>query len=429
MNHAIRVAGIPKAPKPSKICQSSVRALNRPDEALASYNEALALKPDYVEAYENKGNILTEFGRFDEAVIVLQRAIKLAPRRTRAYYALTRIKALAQDDPYLLAMEELARDLPSLTPDEQIELNFALGKAFADIGDEERSFRHLLDGNKWKRKQTDYDEETTLRFLDRMRTVFTDELIRGKKGGGERSSIPVFIVGMPRSGTTLVEQILASHPKVFGAGEINTFVHAIMGLGGRPSEAWRSPEVVSTMTAEQLHELGASYVARVRNLAPGAERITNKMLDNFRFVGLIQLALPNARVVHMRRDPIDTCLSCFSKLFAGDLSYTSDLGELGRYYRAYQTMMTHWRRVLPQNVMLEVEYEEVVADLEGQARRIVAHCGLEWDSRCLDFHQTKRQVRTASVTQVRQPIYKSSVGRWRAYESFLKPLLTELERI
>ena len=160
--------------------------------------------------------------------------------------------------------------------------------------------------------------------------------------------------------------------------------------------------------------------------APAAEQITNKAPGNFRFTGLIHLVLPNARIIHTRRAPLDTCLSCFSTLFAEGNSYSYDLKELGRYYRAYEALMAHWRSVLPQNVMLEVHYEEVVNDLEGQSRRIVAHCGLEWDDACLDFHKTQRPIRTASAAQVRQPIYKSSVGRWRAYEPLLGPLLAEL---
>ena len=180
------------------------------------------------------------------------------------------------------------------------------------------------------------------------------------------------------------------------------------------------------MGGEQLRELGASYVAAIRDLAPKAERITDKMPLNFRFAGLIHLALPHARIIHVRRDPIDTCLSCFSKLFAGDQPYSYDLAELGRFYRYYEALMEHWRRVLPPDVMLEVQYEEVTDDLEGQARRLVAHCGLEWDDACLSFHQTQRPVQTLSAAEVRQPIYRTSVGRWRPYQRLLGPLLEAL---
>jgi hypothetical protein len=251
--------------------------------------------------------------------------------------------------------------------------------------------------------------------------------MRSNEGVGGPSRAPVFIIGMPRSGTTLVEQILASHPQVFGAGEIADFEKAAAGLGGVVAEALHSPEAVSLISADQFRRLGASYVERLAAVAPaGAARITNKTPGNFVLAGLIHLALPNARLIHISREPADTCLSCFSSLFVGNLPYAYDLGELGRYYRAYEALMAHWREALPRGVMLDVRYEELVADLEGQARRIVGHCGLEWDARCLDFHQNRRQVRTASAAQVREPIYKSSVGRWRRYEPFLGPLLAEL---
>jgi hypothetical protein len=184
--------------------------------------------------------------------------------------------------------------------------------------------------------------------------------------------------------------------------------------------------VAKSLSPERLREFGARYVARLRSLAPEAARITDKMPSNFRFVGFIRMALPNARIIHTRRDPLDTCISCFSRLF-GKKSFTSNLGTLGRYYRSYETLMAHWRGVLPPGAMLEVQYEELVADFENQARRLVAYCGLEWDERCLAFHETKRPVRTASVTQVRQPIYRSSVGRWLPYKDMLAPLLTELD--
>jgi tetratricopeptide (TPR) repeat protein len=396
------------------------------DDSLLAYDRAVALQPNNADAYGGKAKVLLALGRLAEASIVIEKAIDLAPRGARFYRTLTEIKRLSPGDPHLHAMEELAREMPSLSADEQIDLGFALAKAFADNKNHEQSFRRLVEGNALKRKQLAYDEAAALGVLERTRRAFTADLMRGDRGRGDPSFVPVFILGMPRSGTTLVEQILASHPSVFGAGEITDFRDAIAELGGAAGGALHSPEAASRLPDEQLRRLGANYLGRIRNAAPAAARITNKTTENFRWIGLIHLALPNARIIHMRRDPIDTCLSCFSLLFDDSLPYTFDLRELGRYYRAYEATMAHWRDALPANVMLEVQYEEVVADLEGQARRVVAHCGLEWDSRCLDFHQTVRPVRTASVAQVRQPIYKSSVGRWRAYEAFLGPLLAEL---
>ena len=255
-------------------------------------------------------------------------------------------------------------------------------------------------------------------------------MIAEKSGGGDASPIPIFVLGMPRSGTTLVEQIIASHPMVHGAGELQTLNDVILTVRGPHGDTIRFPEFVPGLDASALHQIGARYVTSVRKLAPEfaekCERITDKMPSNYYFAGLIHLALPNAKIIHTIRDPVDTCISCFSKLFSTDLNYSYDLGELGRYYKRYERLMAHWRRVLPRGRILDVRYEEVVADLETEARRIISHCGLPWKDRCLSFHEAIRPVRTASATQVRQPIYKSSVGRWRVYEAHLGPLLDAL---
>ncbi len=262
--------------------------------------------------------------------------------------------------------------------------------------------------------------------LKRVEAVFTPDLIRTRQGTGELSPLPVFIVGMLRAGTTLLEQILASHPQVFGAGELKHFGNAAANIHRTQTYSVEFPEVVSNMSDERFRELGAYYVAVLKRIAPDAVRVVNKMPGNFIHAGLIHLALPNAVIIHAVRDPVDTCVSCFSKLFGEPQNHTYDLAELGRYYRGYQTLMRHWHQVLPHGRILEVHYEDTVADLEGTARRIVAHCGLPWDPRCLEFHRTERPVRTASATQVRQPIYRSAVGRWRPYEPFLGPLLAVL---
>jgi tetratricopeptide (TPR) repeat protein len=394
-------------------------------EAIAHYQRAIALKPNNGETYYNLANALRELGQFDEAQRASERALELAPRNGRYYRQLFDGERVVAGDRRLAAAETLAEDMASLPIEDQKELHFALGKAYEDLGQGEQSFRHRLEGNALKRQEFAYNESEVLGFFDRIRTVFTAELPDNKRGLGNPSMVPTFIVGMPRSGTTLVEQILASHPKVFGAGELAEFSKAMKSLG-LLNGALSFPEAVPALSAQQLHQLGTSYLDAVRAEAPRAERITDKMPANFSYVGLIHLALPNARIIHMRRDPVDTCLSCFSLLFAGDLPYCYDLGELGRYYRAYETLMEHWRQVLPAGVILDVRYEAVVADTERQARQILAHCGLEWDDACLAFYKTQRPIRTASMTQVRQPVYRTSVGRWKPYQHLLQPLIKEL---
>jgi tetratricopeptide (TPR) repeat protein len=401
--------------------------LGRVEEAMAHCEKALAIKPNDADAHNDLGTILRARGRLDEAIQAFEKAIALAPRRPDFYLNLAGSRRITASDPHFAAILELTRDMASLVVEDRISLHFTLGKVFADLGDQQRSFRHLLEGNSLKRQQITYDEAKTLKRFERTQAIFTAELMRDKQGLGDPSRVPVFIVGMPRSGTTLVEQILASHPKVFGAGELREFGNLTASISGPNGSS--IPEAVTTMSGEQLRELGASYLRSVQGRAPEAERITDKMPVNFGLAGLIHLALPNARIIHVRRDPCDTALSCFSLLFTkNQLEFTYDLAELGRYIRAYQALMEHWRTVLPEGTMLEVQYEEVVGNIEEQARRIIAYCGLEWDEACLAFHKTERPVTTASVTQVRQPIYGSSVGRWRSYEDQLQPLLQALEQ-
>jgi tetratricopeptide (TPR) repeat protein len=394
--------------------------LKRYEEALASYDRTLAIRPDFAEAYHGRGTVLRTFGHIEEARHLLEKAVALAPRKAEFYGSLVESKRFVYDDPELILINALANDMESLPEGDKIHLHFTLAKVYADLGQHEKSFNHLIDGNSLKRKQIIYDETAALAQLERMRELFTAEAMRKGRGLGHPSSVPVFIIGMPRSGTTLVEQILASHPKVYGAGELNDLeatMASLRGLdGARPG-----------LGGEELHRIGARYLKRIRAIAPAAERITDKMPANFRYAGLIHLALPKARIIHTRRDPIDTCLSCFSILFTHNQPFTYHLTELGRYYRAYAALMEHWREVLPLNTMLEVQYEELVDNFELLARRIVSHCSLEWNNACLEFYKTRRPVWTASAVQVRQPIYNSSVGRWRLHQGMLQPLIEALE--
>jgi len=404
-----------------------LRAKTDYDGAIAHYKQALAGKPDFADAWNNMGTAFAERGDLDAALEAYQNAVEADPTRAAYHRNLASSKRFKPGDPQLAVLEQLLRNPGSVPPHERVDLQFALGKAYADLNQHERSFRHLLAGNKLKRTQIRYDDAEAMGYMQRIRTVFDAELLGTKAGGGEPAATPLFIVGMPRSGTTLIEQIIASHPKAFGAGELSDLDNIVHSLASFNGGALRFPEVVVTMSDEQLRQVGARYVAAIRALAPTAERVADKMPWNFHFPGLIHLALPNARIIHARRDPVDTCLSCFSILFEGNNNaYTYNLAELGRFYRAYDSLMAHWRAVLPPGLMLEVQYEEVVDDLEKQARRIIAHCGLEWDDACLAFYKTRRPVRTSSVAQVRQPVYRSSVGRWRPYREQLRALLEEL---
>jgi tetratricopeptide (TPR) repeat protein len=396
------------------------------DASLNHYRRAIALKPDFADAHNNMGNVLKDLGQLTAAHAAFVESLRLDPDIAGVYANLADTKKFTPGDPDLAAMERLTATSERRSKSDRLQLDFALGKAYADLKDYDRSFRHLVAANAAKRTMIVYDERRALALFDRIEATFTREFIAGKSGGGDPSAMPIFVIGMPRSGTTLIEQILASHPAVHGAGELKTFSDVVNAVRGPHGNILAYPEFMPALDAGALRRLGARYVSEVRKLAPAPTHVTDKMPSNYYFAGLIHLALPNAKIIHVSRDPVDTCISCFSKLFADEQSHTYDLAELGRYYQRYARLMTHWRDVLPERAILDVRYEDVVGDLEAQARRIIAHCGLPWDARCLAFHETDRPVRTASAAQVRQPIYTSAVGRSRVYTRHLGPLLDAL---
>src|SRR5450631_4042473 len=431
----------------------------RYEEAVGHYKDAIRLKPAYVSAQRNLGDALQAqggidgaivcyraalaieardsttlnrlasallvAGRLDEASRAFETAIDIAPENVGLQHNYAGVKPFADGDPRLGRLEELHAREDRLSDPERIVLNFTLGKAYADLKDPDRSFRHLDAGNRLKRQHVRYDERGTMMLMQRIGGAFSRDVLRARSNVGHDSEAPVFVIGMPRSGTSLVEQILASHPRIFGAGELNDFVATMSDVAERRAGAY--PDMLAKMSDEDFRELGKTYVERVSKLRAAKDRIVDKLPSNFLFAGLIHLALPRARIIHVKRNAIDTCVSCYSLLFAEDQPFAYDLGELGRYYKAYEALMEHWRGVLPPDRMLEVRYEDIVDDLEAQARRLVAHCGVEWDKRCLAFHETRRPVHTASLVQVRKSIYASSVGRSRLYGSRLNPLIDVLE--
>ena len=422
----LAIAGRPDYDQAHNGRGNALAKLGRETEALASYDRAIFFAPRAAAAYNNKGLALMQSGRVEEGGRLIEMAIALDEKSGLAFYNLSLSKRFEAGDEIISKMEAFAREAPLVDAAGRIYVHFALGKAYADTGRFDASFEHFARGNRLKRAQTDYDEASVLGAVTRTANIYSRGRMGRNGGHGDPSPIPVFVFGMPRSGTTLVEQILASHGEVHGAGEINDFELAVGELGRGRRGAPACPELSLDISGAQLDRLGANYVGRVRMAAPAARRIVNKMTENFRFAGLVALALPNARMIHVRRDPLDTCFSCFSTLFSELLPFTYGLCELGRYHRGYEGLMDHWRAALPPGMMLEVRYEDVIADLEGQSRRIIDHCGLEWDPRCLDFHRSERSVRTASFAQVRRPLYPTSVGRWRNYEAFLGPLIAAL---
>ncbi|KDB07776.1 Tetratricopeptide TPR_1 repeat-containing protein [Burkholderia sp. lig30] len=432
----------------------TLRQLERNADALGFARQAVALAPHSAEAHQTLAAVLQSLGQTDEALAEFERAAQLpgsvaedalvgcammlmeAGRKTEALAAFDRALAVFPDSAKILAARAEARKFFEGDQDfvvleaflaegerrplpDRISAHFALGKAYLDTGDADRAFAHLSDANRLKRGTFAYDSAATGQWMRRIAETFDSALFERLSGAGARSELPVFIVGMPRSGTTLVEQILASHSQITGAGELSALRLIVDNSGA-------FPDMTGTLTRDDAAQLGRAYLDRITPLSHGRARLIDKMPANFLYAGLIPLILPGARIIHCRRNPVDTCLSCYTKQFAGEQRFTYEQTELGEFHQYYEALMAHWRQVLPADRFIEVWYESVVDDLDAEARRLVDFLDLPWEDGCLKFHDNRRVVRTASVNQVRQPIYATSKGRWQQYASHLVPLLTAL---
>ncbi len=398
--------------------------------AAAHYAQALAQRAGYVEALNNLGRCLRNLGRVGEARAAFERALELRPDQIEVHCNLAQFKTYRPDDPHVDQLLAQRHRLPSLTEQGRARYWFTVGKMLEDVGRHDESFAAYAQGNRIKHALTPWDEAQHRDLDRRIVATFTRErMARDAIPGTAEGPVPVFIVGMPRSGTSLLEQVLATLAGVHGAGEITFLAETLQSAasdidGDGAAVAFRFPETLAGLSGEALRRLGRRYVERIRALAPQASHVVDKLPANFTHVGLIHLMLPGARIVHAMRDPMDSCFSCFSRLFsAGNLGFTYELGMLARYWVGYRALMDHWHDVLPDGRVLDVSYEAMVSDFEHQARRLVAYLGLPWDDRCLGFHDNERVVKTASVAQVRQPIYKTSVARWKPFERHLGALL------
>jgi len=408
------------------------RELNQLDEAMRCFREAVRLNPAYAPARNNLGYALHAQGRAEEAVAEFRETLRFAPNDSQAIYLLSELAAVGA---YRFPAEEVQRireiagrqDLPI---DDLCRLNFALAQLLDKSGAYDDAFAHCRRANEL-RQEIDrrcgqvYDPEGQRRVVDRLIAAFTPAWFERVRPFGSDSELPVFVVGMMRSGTSLAEQILASHPRVHGAGELRDVGRTVSSLPQRLGATEDYPECIQRLDQGTAPALAEGHLQRLRQLGGEAARVVDKMPFNFLHLGLIAALFPRARVVHCRRDPLDTCLSCYFQNFVEPQAFTPDLAHLGHYYREYERLMAHWARVLPLPVF-ELRYEELTADQEAVSRRLLDFCGLDWDERCLRFNETQRTVLTPSALQVRRPLYRTSVGRWKRYERHLKPLLDAL---
>jgi tetratricopeptide (TPR) repeat protein len=400
--------------------------LGRREIALELYKKASKLEPEQAVHFYNVACMQRSLGELDEAETNYDQASQLNPADDESFKMRSDLRRQTPDRNHVEKLEEL---LKKGIDDERglVQVRYAVAKELEDLGESERSFEHLKAGSDRRRKLMQYDVERDLETIEAIKDTFDADTFAGSMDGCDNAEA-VFILGMPRTGTTLVERILASHSDVFAAGELNNLAAQLMTslrMQARDQRVSRE-EFVRSSAKLDFKNLGEAYIQSTRPFTGHTPRFIDKMPLNFLYVGLIHLSLPNAKIINLHRDPVDTCYAIYKQLFVDAYPFSYDLEELARYYVAYSKLMDHWNAVLP-GVIHTVRYEDVVADLEGESRRLVDYCGLEWQEECLKFHENKEASTTASTAQVRRPIYKSSIGRWRDYESQLQPAVRVLQ--
>jgi len=400
----------------------------RHEEALANYQQVLDAVPDHAGALSGMGHMLKTVGQQEAAIKAYRRCIRENPNFAEPYWSLANFKTFRFEDDEVTAMKKLL-EKEGLADESQVQLCNALGFELDGREDFDQAFSYFERGNAVRRRAEYYDPVDTEDTHDRTIQVFSREFLHKKAERGHSDAAAIFIVGLPRSGSTLIEQILASHPEVEGTHELSDLGRTIRTIPRQQSKKKsRYPEVVSDLDDESFATLGEYYIERTRKYRGGRAHFTDKNPNNYTNIGLLHLILPNAKIINAKRHPLDSCFGSYKQLFAKGQPFSYDLVELGDYFVQYQRLMDHWHTVLPGKV-LDVQYEDVVENLEVQVRRILQYCDLSWDDRCLRFHETGRAIKTASSEQVRQAIYQSSVNTWRNYESHLDPLIEVLEPI
>ena len=400
-------------------------------QALMYLDQALAIDPTLSNVYLGKGSVLMAMNEISQAE---EQFLKASTNPNpdicvNAHYSLVQLRKVKPDNASLHALLSMAAEHQSWSPNKLEYLNFALGKCYDDIGEWPKAFKYFTEGCRLKRQRISYNITEQIQFTHKLINCFTQETIEHLQAFANPSALPIFIVGMPRSGSTLVEQVLSKHSQVEGAGELKYLNNLLQTPVKTQLKSLYYPENILHFSPEICRDITDNYLTCLQRHSPKAIHITDKMPYNFIAIGLIHALFPNAKIIHVKRNPLDTCLSCYTKLFTEGQLYSYDLTELGQYYQCYESIMHHWRRILPSDAWLEIEYEAMVNNLEVEAQRLIEFCNLPWEPACLAFYQSQRQVRTASFMQVREPIYTSSVERWRRYERELKPLINELQSL
>lgn len=398
------------------------------EEGAEAFRKSVDLDPRLASSQMGYAHVLKTLGDQSGAVKAYRAAISAKPDYGEVYWSMANLKVFRFEDHEVVAMEkQVGRD--DLGKSAEIHFRFALGKACEDLGDYDKAWHYYHSGNQLQRSEVKYDPTDFEVRQSKIIDVFSEEFLAERSGSGCTAPDPIFIVGLPRSGSTLIEQILASHSQVEGTSELPILGKISSSIGRYRRDNLQYPESVTDLRSKDWQAYGKQFMEESsRHRSTGRPYFTDKLPNNFSHVGLLHLILPNAKIINARRHPLDSCLGGYKQLFGQGQHFTYDMFELAEYYRQYHAVMTHWHKVLPGKV-LDVHYEDTVLDLEGQVRRILAHCGLPFEEQCLRFYETERAVKTASSEQVRQPIYRGSMGKWRRYEKHLGSWLEELDGI
>ena len=392
------------------------------DAATMEFHRALELEPDNAELNTQMGSLYTIHGEPDQAIIYYRKAISHRPLYGEAHYGLACLQKITDYTDDVGRMEKALYTL-DMSEQDRILVGIALGKAFDDLTQYDKAFECVHEANQLQRKSIVYSSDEQRKIFDRHMRALNQEFVDYCKTCRITDDTPIFILGMPRSGTSLVEQILASHPSVHGAGEVEysrLFAEEAKQLTGRPF-----PQNIDTIAPQKLRDLGLAYIENLKTNAGSAQRVTDKLPHNFLRVGLFVALMPNAKIIHCDRDPLDNCLSIYQHRFSVSHGYACDLKELGEYYKLYKEMMSFWQEQFPGHIY-HISYESLVENTESEVRDLLEYCGLAFHDDCLAFHKTTRAVSTPSAAQVRQPIYKDSLGRAKNYQQYLQPLIDAL---
>lgn len=419
----------PNRPRPQYLLAASLAPTGRTDEALAAYRRTMEIKPDHAGALLGIGHTLKTLGQQQAAIEAYEECARLRPDNGESYWSLANLKTYRFDDRDIATMRAVIDRAEGITEQSRVNFLFALGKASEDKGDFDAAWDYYVSGNETQRSLEHYDPVATESTNDQIIEVFDAEFVAASGGSGCTDPAPIFVVGLPRSGSTLIEQILASHSQIEGTSELPYVGRVATSLNRNRADGVNYPFAVRELEGRHLRAMGEEYLRRAGvHRVDGSPYFVDKMPNNFPSIGLIHLMLPNAKVIDARRYPLDATLSCYRQLFAKGQTFVYDLNDIGEYYLEYQRLMDHWHAVLPGRV-LTVQYEDMVTDFENQVERLLAYCNVPFEESCLSFYETDRAVRTASSEQVRRPVYQSSVHYWRNYEDKLGELIEVLDPI